>query len=750
MISFLMFWFAAAAAGQELATRALPLPRAESLRHATALEQGAEGLRGGGFDYAATFTATGMRYEPALGMAAPATQHLVLRPLAVGRGARVVQDLSNAAVGPLLGGARRVSWQHGAGCSERYDVTPRGLQLSWQFDAPIAGSGDLFVRYRLDSSMPAMAAAEGLAFHLPGVGGVGIGGVTGIDALGQQVPGSLHLDGSVLELRLPAEFVDRAKFPLVLDPLIGTQFAAAAGGYDDLESSVAYDAANSLYLVAFRRVFSAVAADIRAQRITSFGTLLGGFVAVASGLVDTARPKVVNLHLRDTFVVVWPQAASAGAERDIYAASVNAATGAVSATVAIASGPADQCQPDAAGDSSLLGERALVVYQEVVAGNGNGIKCAVVGVSAPGAAPALVFTRVVTTSTAARDPAISRSPDPLRAYVCVWSEQVASIASVGAQALDRNGARMGNPLTVASGNTLLSGAPGAAAVDGDGSNFLCVYEVTEAAGSNAPRNLWGLPIAWNGVGLLPRTSTPIDTRTGTDQASPAVAFCKYKFLVAYSDQALPSSDDYDVRVVELAANCNACGQPALLQGLNSTPLRNVEYQAALASKYGGGDFASDEALIVFTEADDAPPFTGSLVAQRYKALGGIGSVAFVGSSCGITGPNIAAVGAFAAGNTDFRIQCSGVPVGAVPVLLLGFPGGEVSCGNCVYTNPVTSLFVGATVTTSTYIYPLPCNTVPLVGLQLQAQWAVFQTASNPCPSVNSLSFTRRMRLTLGW
>lgn len=747
--SLLLPLLAGLALGQEPLTNDVAMPRVDSLRQSTMLQPDATGLRAGGFDYEATFTGNGMRYVPALGPSAPTTQHLALRPLSVGRGGQVAVDLTADRSAPTIAAERRVRYAHGAALREHYDVTPQGLQLSWVFDAPVAGSGDLFVRYELDTTLPSAVAGDGLAFHLPRIGGVGIGGVTGIDAVGNRTPGSLRLDGSVLELRLPAAFVDAAKYPMVLDPLVGTQFLAETGGWNDMQPDVAYDLTNDIYLVVWRRVFSATSVGIRAQRISGAGALVGGFLAMTLGSVNAGRPTVANLNQRDTFVVAWQEAPTIWDPYDILAVSVNAANGAVSSpATAIASGVADQFNPDACGDNTTSDDEVLVAYQESVAGTGAGIKVAVVNVAAQGAAPTLVSTVVVTTSANARDPSMSNSQISTRNRVIVWGDQSGTTGQIRAQAMTRDAVLQGTAVTVTSGSVLLA-APGIARVDGDGINFLVVYEFGEIGAANGERNVWCRPLTWTGSALSLGTATAINTTATTDQKDPAVAFCRYKYVVAYADQFLPGSANYDIRGVELGANCVTCGDPFILAGLNGTLLRNVEFMPAIASKYGGGATTDNDALIVFAEADDSPPFTGSVIAQRYTAFGAGGAVTYVGSGCGVAGPAITVVGPFAAGNTDFQIQCTGVPAGAIPFLLFGFPGGEVTCGPCVYTNPVTSEFVLPSGGTASFFYRMPCSVYRFVGTTVQVQWALFGTAATPCPVVSSLSFTRRARLTLG-
>ncbi len=714
-----------------------------ALRDATTLTIGHGTGTAGGWDYQATFGAEGTAFVPALGSTAPTTQHLRLRPQSIRRGQETVVTFDGALPAPVALADRTVAYPHRGDLSERYAVTPQGLALSWHFARPLGTAGDLVVRYQLDTSLPlpATGATDGLAFTLPKVGGVRIGGVTGIDARGQQAAGELRLDGAVLELRLPAAFVDRASHPLVLDPLIGTQFLAETGGWNDNASDAAYDATNDVYLVVYRRAFSATSVAIRAQRISGAGTLVGGFLAIASG-ANVGNPTVANLGLRDTFVVAWQQAASTWEPFDLNCCSVNAANGSTSATVTIAGGTGDEIDPDAAGDPGFDDE-ALIAYTVV----GAGIRIANVTVASQGGVPALLNTTTVTADATAELPAISKSPRGLTAvYVVAWKETSGSSQRVQAQAMNRDGVLQGAQANVTNGSTLF-GLPGTPDIDGDGTDFVVVYDYQEGGGS-FERNVWCRGLRWSGGVLSPSTTfTPLDTRTQTDQRSPAVAFCRYRYMVFYADQLLPGSFNYDIRGIELGANCQLCGTLVTLTGVNGTALRNVEWMPAVCSQYAGTD--SDLGLLTFTESDDSPPFTSSLIAQRLQALGSGGAITLTGSACGAGGTIGTAGGPFAIGNTDFLVTLSGAQPSAVPFVLLGFPGGEQACGACLYTNPVASVFVLPSGGNAAYNWRIPCAAYQFLGMQVQAQWALVNTSANPCFLLSGLSFSQRVRLTLG-
>lgn len=721
-----------------------------SLRDATRVEATPVGVEAAGWDYRAEVRADGMTFTPALGSAAPTNQSLTLAPRQFGR-AGAMQRVAPAT--PQLAG-QQVGQERGAGVTERYEVTPAGLELSWRFATPPNGSGDLVVRYDVASTMPLHTAHRDLvSFCLPDVGGVSIGAVKGIDALGREVEGALALDGDLLELRLPSAFVDAAAYPLVLDPLIGTQFLATASTiYDDTDADVAYHRAFDDYLIVHRRVFSATNQVMRGQRLNGDGSLLGSLLLLASADY-IHHPTVAHISGRATWVVAWETAPTIFSSTDIECCAVYALNGAVSTTTTVASGSGDETDPDAAGDTTVGvtsdSNGALITYRVA----GGGIRLARVECASNGAQPTLVSTTAISNDASAILPAISKSNPGTSRYVVTWREPSLINVSLRARACDRLGNLLGNPVTVSSGSLLLSGLPGKSDVDGDGTDFVVLYEYGQSALSSA-RDIYARGIRWDGTTLITSTpATPISTVSGIDKKEPAIAFCKHKYVALYAEQFLPGTANYDIRGVELSASCTTCGPSHLLTGLNGTLLRNVEHMPAICSEISaGGD--SDEGMIVFTESDDGPPFTSSIVAHRYEALAGT-PIPVLGTPCG-TAATIGAEGPFAVGNADFAITVDNLPLISLPLINVGAPGATYPvgvCSNCVILNPFVTIFVPPVGTSASWSLPIGCPTISSLGAQLDAQWSIFSPSHSTCggvglPALDRFAWTARLRLTL--
>ncbi len=407
--------------GQPIPTRAAPvsvLRAAHGLFDAGATTGG--GIRGGGADYKVDCTDRGIDYVPALGRRASRPYPFRLTLESVGRGAATACDRAHLVPrAPRREGARAV-YDRAPGLCERCEVRADGVELSYRFAAPLAGHGDLVVRLRLETDLALQPAdgRAGLRFHAEGLGGVRVGGVTGIDALGRSAAGGLRLEGDHLELSLPQAFVASAAYPLVLDPLIGTDFLVETGGWDDINPDVAYDQTNDVYLVCWQREFAATDVDIRAQRVDSAGGLVGSFLAVrspSSGAV-AINPTVGNVAQTDRFLVAWQEGASLFGPWDIRGACVDAADGAVSADVAIAATAANEIDPDAASDGTGTDNEAVLVWTAA----GTGIRGAQVTCAAGGGAPAPFAAVAIDNNAIAAAPAIAKNGGGSARYLVVW------------------------------------------------------------------------------------------------------------------------------------------------------------------------------------------------------------------------------------------------------------------------------------------------------------------------------------------
>lgn len=714
----------------------LPPAAIDALGQATGLATVDGVLRADGPRFRAHFSPDGFAYVPAFGHRVRTTMPLRLQLLTIGRGA--TPCITGATTPPVQTGERTVRYQRGEGIAEQFDVTAVGIELSVHCQKPLPGDGDLLVRYRLDTPLALPAAGErtgdgGLAFTATDAGAVTIGAVTGIDAAGKRTAGSVAVTGDVLELRLPDAFVDTATWPLVLDPLVGTQFQAVGSGAaaDDGAADVCTTTDGTVdAMFVFRRRYSSGDADILLGRLSA-GASFGGVSVLEGTAALPGAPTIGWLQGRSQAIAAWSQQTSPLAPSDIWAAAVRP-NGVVTHVVAVAATAVAETEPDLPSENDS-GFGTTLIFR-----NPTGIQLQRLIVDAAGQViPAAIST--LYGDPTARQPAISKSHRANEPRVVTW---LAGHGPYHVVVVPCDGfAAMTPAVIVATSNTELNNPD----VDGRGNQYVVAWDEVEVSGSARDVRLRGY--SWSAGQLVATTAATTITPPGTDEGTPAVAF-HGKFLICYTS-VFPLSSNSDVRGLEVSPSCTACGSSFVLTGLNQTLGRNLETAPVIASACSALNTSTSRAAwILFAELEDTPPFASTLVAQRHTATGAGGAVVTDGSDCG-AGTIGSSGGGFAVANPDFAFTLTGAPPATVPFLLLGFPGGETPCGPCTVTSIAAATFVPPTGGVITSPYPLSCSAHPFLGITLQAQWALFGSPTSPCPAAAGLTFSARLRVTLG-
>lgn len=739
-----------ATAASQTSTSTQPAVDLTSIRTAGfGLTDAPEGLVAAGPDWRARFEPGGVELTPAFGRGASRNWPLTFALEEVHVGTTPVHVVS-APVEPTArdGG---VVYDHGPLISEHYELCRDGLEQSFLVTDLPSRTGELVVRGTLATDLVAAGGgtprADGSLLFArggdPSRGGVRIGAVTGIDATGRSVAGTLRLDGAVLELVLPPEFVAGAELPILVDPLIGGEFSASASLLDsDQNPDVAFEAQNSTYLVVWEVPFSATDTDIRAQQILADGTLVGPVTTVASGPKVQSRARVASVSASARFVVVYQESDSFLGPWAIWARSFDPFSGTVSAAgiLAGAGGSFTNVDPDVAGQDHPILDEVIVVWEKV----GSGIVAQLVKVPA-GGAPTLVGPQVpVDTNPDASKPSISGSGGEAGVYFVAYQVFFALPApgdhDLAVAALDD----LANVL-----HTLYYPTPGPneedPSIDGDGVTSLAVFEAEPVLGS-LNRDIEARRTTWDGSLLQGSTAVNIASQP-TEEADPSVAWARAEFVVAWADRVGPFLES-EVRAVFIDGETGTQLDP-------STHVFGAGFHAGKPSI--GAQYAADpqppgphfdQALIVYERRDLTLPFTGEVLAQRVEAVGAGGAVVNNGGGCGFGGTN-QAVGPVAIGNPTFGMQVTGADPNASAALLnVTLPGVPVPCGTCNFLNP--DLIFSAAMVGGTASVPLPIPNNPgYLGATVEMQWAVLPTSSTPCPLFATLGISNRLSLTFG-
>lgn len=153
---------------------------------------------------------------------------------------------------------------------EAYDVEKVGVEQTFTFASRPAAAGDLVIRGQIDTQLVATPRGfenGGIVFrHVDGTAIVEYGAALAIDAAGRTHPMQSAWDGTSISLRLDADWLATAKFPLVVDPLLSRVLVSFDGANRQASSpEIARDDTANDLMVAYGRATSASDYDAYAR-----------------------------------------------------------------------------------------------------------------------------------------------------------------------------------------------------------------------------------------------------------------------------------------------------------------------------------------------------------------------------------------------------------------------------------------------------------------------------------------------------
>lgn len=709
-----------AAAGVLPAQAALREPDLQELRRSAAGLTGDSGrLDGFGADYVVQFDADGMRFQPALGERAATDQRLGIHLAGITRGGEPVA--LDAAVPPVRRGATAV-YGRSAAVEERYDVRGGGVEQSFLFRA-LPGRGDLVVRCRLDGELAprgAAAAAGGVQFLLPELGGVSIGAVTGIDAAGARCAGAVRLVDGQLELSLPASFVDSATLPLVLDPLIGSRIDPDPNNLSATEPAVAYDASSTGFLIVWRQVLSLTSATVLGrtwQPVAGLGTTQ----VLGTGPV-IRRPRVVSHNLVNQWLVAWERSDSVVGLTRIASRIVDN-TGALGPAQDLTPITSNCVEPDLSGNPGATDANGLLVWREVGVGlfaRGYTMLGGALGVSLQPIVP-------ISANAAAAGPRISKSGTGVH-LVAYGLPGV--VVAVGCQF-------PGTVFPAAYTLPVAANHPPQVDVDGGNNSFLVVTDDVPAGRTD--RDIRGVQLDWLTNQPVFRSTALLASST-VDDFAPKVALLGPKYLAVWSRTV--GFLDYEVRGTSVGlTGCVACGSEFTVVGALTTDLEPM-----VGARYTGGSSVPG-ALVVWASHDVQRPAASDVHAMEFTPFSATPPQS-LWAGCGrpttITAPT-----SFSIGNSGFGYSVASTDAAAgLAFVSLGLGTTPLGCGGCSFVGPTALGVIGLTGGHGFYPVPIPCWP-GLIGVPLDAQAAVLGTVTNFCPLAPELSTSGAIRLTAG-
>lgn len=712
-----------------------------------------------GRDWECEFDATGARFLPVLGNRSPVLMDLRLRAAGLRRGPHEVAFVAEAE--PQVRG-ERVCYRRAEGIVERFDATDAGLEHSLVIERPVGGSGDLVVTIALGGNAAAhgkATAGGGLCFS-QGRGGVDYGTVTAIDARGARCAGELRMVPGAIEWVVPESFVARASYPLLLDPLIGSNLqltvpiAAAPGSAfeSDVDADLVHDVSTDTWLLVWQRVYSTgtflptYTTSIRGQRLDGNGAPVGSVLAIS--VVDSSRsPCVASVNPSNRFAVAWVQ--DFFGQSQVRLRAVNASDGVMSSSLFVVGQPQGQIEAcDIAGESGsglAVGADCWVCWRQSVPFGSNTLEGARVVAPANNGALSIAGTFTV-------------AQQPRNVFACAPSctkdgriafAYLSTAADVRVVVVDRAGSVV-VPETAVWTNDLTLSTVGflrdveGVAIDGGSQGgeggFVVAIDARAFSQQTFPfptvRRLDAVSVA---VAATATTVATVALHGNTDAPfQPSVAWRSGKALVAYKTG---SPGAIVLRGID-PRTCATCEGPTTV--LSGTSLADPSLPAlALAGTVG----EALRGLCVWTLSVDSVSRTAPLMGRRFDVFGAGASVTNLGGGCGGAGtPN--AVGLPNVGNGLFRLQLLFPGAQSIlAVLNVASPAPTLGCGACQWLPFESTLLLPVTSNIVDVPLPIPCAAT-LAGATVDTQWTVWRLGQAPCALVPDFVLSDIQRLNL--
>jgi hypothetical protein len=700
-------------------------------------------LWAGGPGYKARFLDGAVEYTPILGREAPHNFPVTIALESIRRGEREILAAK--------GGARAVQhdstavYSHAAATGlveERYEALPEGLEQSLVFAEPLGGDGDLVARFALSTELdwPSHGSADSLRFELAGRAALEIGAVTGIDAAGVRASGSLRLAEGALELVLPDAFLDSASYPLVLDPLYGTNISVSTLADDD-RVNVTFDSSTATYLVTWDTQISLTDSDIRGQRCNAAGVPFGGLISIDPGAgIFSRRPQGGEFNTVNTFFVAYERSLSFFGPFDVHARAIPSATGVPSAFAVIGSDPASEVDISVGSDyAKFQGDPILCLWEQV----GGGIRGAKLSLSGAGV-PQVDVPITVSTSSLDTNPAVSKIDGFTDSWLVLYQSfnTFSHEYGLATARYQTDGTAIPNQsgfITSATGGLITN-----VSVDAMGyeARWLMAYEVEEAADPSS-HDIELLTIALvNGI-LQAGPAGYMENDVGDDEIEPDVTWTSNKFYVAYCDEAAPLRYDLYVTGVN-PQNCTTC-ESEMLIAAGPASHRRPSMSTMVSTSTG---VAGNLSLVAWSAVDMGVPFDSDVLSQAFTATSSTGTSSNLGGGCGSAGA-ITLYDNPAMGNGAFQIQLLGIdPLAVLAILNITPPTAPIGCGTCLW-DPFFATFTAPIMLGTAAVHlPIPCDTT-LVGGSIEAQWTVGLTSTSPCSIFPNFSVSDRMLVTIG-
>jgi hypothetical protein len=351
-MSLVLLAFALSVASAESPTPPSPLQAPATLPLLTDVDaDGSVFARGA--DWKLACTSAGASWMPVLGSTAPRSPRLGLSPESVTLAGAAV-EWSRGAQPRLVGDV--VEYDRGPWL-ERYRLSREVVEQTFVLPAPL-GAGELVLRLATGDELVHLGRDGGLVFDADGRARVRYSDVVVVDANGVRTALESRCADSRIELRIPADVLAAARYPLVIDPVIDA-FDVDVDADTDTDPAIAFT--NGVYLVVHEDATSAGDRDLIANRFDFDGVLLDT-VGVELSTVDTFDPAVAGANT--TFMAAWIHKLSPASDPAVRGRRRTATNTSQSATFEISTGSTAEAHCDIGASPNPVTHPFFVVWQQ--------------------------------------------------------------------------------------------------------------------------------------------------------------------------------------------------------------------------------------------------------------------------------------------------------------------------------------------------------------------------------------------------
>jgi len=237
---------------------------------------------------------------------------------------------------------------------EKYIAQDTGIEQLFILESRLPLEGDLIISGAIDTALQTTAnpltTNSDIHFWDGNRNTLTYGAAKIYDSAGRSVAAQLRLDGTMLSIKIPADWLATASYPVIVDPLIHSDLPIIDDNYNQEQPAIAYNSIQNEYLLVWQDFrHQDTKPDILGHRLSSSGNLVGGLIEICREPGTQSQPAVAYDSTNNRYLVVWQDGRDYDeTDYDIYGARLSHSGNVTNAAIYIAVKERAQESPDVA------------------------------------------------------------------------------------------------------------------------------------------------------------------------------------------------------------------------------------------------------------------------------------------------------------------------------------------------------------------------------------------------------------------